>query len=169
MLCSLVQPKMRSSPMTIIYVAILLCSMPITSRGETYNSQCGDSVSITCWNSRGMLTSLPYLNHLMESNDIIAVSEHWLHANRLHELQDISDDFNCISRASRHSGSEFYGVRRGQGGVALFWKKELAGVSPISEITHDRICGLRLQTKSNRIINIFSVYFPTQGSADDLR
>ena len=82
-------------------------------------------------------------------------------------LLDISSDFYCISRASRHSNADNYGVRRSQGGVALFWMKTLSGVSPISELTHDRICGLRIQTKRNRVINIFSVYMPSQGSSDD--
>ena len=114
-----------------------------------------------------MLTSVPYLNILMRDNDIITISEHWLHANCLHKLHDISDDFYSVSRARKHSGPEQFGVRRGQGGVAIFCRKTLGGISPISEITHDRICGLRLQTKSKRIVNIFSIYFPSPGSADD--
>ena len=72
-----------------------------------------------------------------------------------------------ICRSSRHSGSENFGVRRGQGGVAILWRKNLSGVSPITDIVHDRVCGIRIQTSSKRVINIYSVYLPSQGSSDD--
>ena len=127
----------------------------------------GVDIAIACWNTRGFLTSVPYLKQLLQNNDIIAISEHWLHANRLQDLNGISNEFNCISRASKHSGAEVYGIRRGQGGVALFWRKSLAGASPMSDITHDHICGLRIQLKTGQVINIFSIYLPTQGSCDN--
>ena len=148
-----------------ILIVILGTLTAINMQSEVNNTD--STVSVACWNSRGMLTSLAYLNHLMQHNDIISISAHWLHANRLQMLLDISADFFCISRASRHSNVDSYGVRRGQGGVALFWRKTLTGVSPISELTHDRMCGLRVQTNRNRVINIFSVYMHSQGSSDD--
>ena len=151
---------------TYLLTAILLI-MSGCPNAKQYATGSNDVISIASWNSRGMLTSIPYLNILMKENDIIAISEHWLHANCLHKLLDISDEFHCISRASKHSSAEQYGVRRGQGGVALFWRKTLGGVSPISEITHDRMCGIRLQTETKRIVNIFSIYLPSQGSIDD--
>ena len=157
--------KLGTTNKHYLLVLALLIMSSITEANHN-NDSTNDIISIASWNSRGMLTSIPYLNILMKDNDIITISEHWLHANCLHKLLDISDEFYCISRASKHSCPEQYGVRRGQGGVAIFWRKTLNGVSPISEIIHDRMCGLRLQTKSKRIVNIFSIYLPSQGSAD---
>ena len=158
--------KLRTKSNSYLIIISLLI-MSIRQGGSGESTENNALISIASWNSRGMLTSIPYLNNLMKENDIIAISEHWQHANCLHKLLNISDEFYCISRASKHSSSEQYGVRRGQGGVAIFWRKSLSGISPISEITHDRICGLRLQTESKCIVNIFSIYLLSQGSSDD--
>ena len=124
-------------------------------------------LSIASWNSRGLVASIPYLKRLMQSNDVICLSEHWLHSNRLNRLGDISDDFNIIARASAHSDACTYGSSRGQGGVAIMWRKSLGGISPMTQITHDRICGIRAQTNAGFVMNIFSVYLPAPGSSDD--
>ena len=127
-----------------------------------------NNLTITCWNSRGLVASLPYLHKLMETSDIIALSEHWLHANKLNVLTEISDDFNVTSRASSHSDASDFGYKRGQGGVALFWRKTLCGVTPITTIVHDRVCGIRLQCGTGRILNILSIYLPSPGSSEHL-
>ena len=124
-------------------------------------------ISVVCWNSRGLGTSLPYLNKILEGNDIVALSEHWLHSNRLNVLSELTQDFNVIGRASKQSDSSDYGYKRGQGGVALFWRKSLCGVTPITSLVHDRICGIRLQSSLGNTLNILSVYMPAPGSKDD--
>ena len=80
---------------------------------------------------------------------VVATSEHWLHKNRLNVFDDISDTHNYFARSSRFSSSETFGSTRGQGGVAIFWRKDFAGVSVISDIIHDRICGIRLHLSSD--------------------
>ena len=127
-----------------------------------------NNISIASWNSRCLVTSLPYLHNLFKTNDIITLSEHWLHANKLNTLAEISDDFNVIARASKHSDASTFGYKRGQGGVALLWRKTLGGVSPITSVLHDRICGIRIQGESGRVVNILSIYLPAPGSRDDL-
>ena len=124
-------------------------------------------VSIAAWNSRGLFSSIPCLRELMKSNDIIALSEHWLHANRLNVLNEISEEFSVVSRASRHSPASEYGQRSGQGGVALMWRNTLAGVAPLTELTHDRLCGINIHTSDGRSLNIYSVYLPASCSVDD--
>ena len=74
--------------------------------------------------------------------------------------------FFC-ARSSRFAAAENYGTRRGQGGVAILWKRSLQGASEIKEIISDRICGLRLQTSRGGILNIISVYMPSAGSPED--
>ena len=127
-----------------------------------------NQLSIACWNSRGLVTSLPYLHELLKSNDIVALSEHWLHANKLNSLTEISPDFDVIARSSKFADASDYGCKRGQGGVALFWRKSLGGVTPITTLKHDRFCGVRLQCDTGRIINIISVYMPSPGATEKL-
>ena len=124
-------------------------------------------VSIAAWNTRGLVASIPYLKELMKSNDLIAISEHWLHANRLNVLDEIDDEFNVIARASRYSPADDYGLRRGQGGVAMLWRKSLVGVSPLTELVHDRICGVSVHTSEGVNINIYSIYMPASCSSDN--
>ena len=124
-----------------------------------------ECITVSCWNSNGMSDSRRYyLMMLMETCHIIAISEHWLHDNRLHVLYGFSEEFSCIARAHRDSKSEYYGKPgkgKGQGGVALLWRKSLNGISPMPEIVHDGVCGIRLQTGDRKVIIFLSVYFPT--------
>ena len=83
-------------------------------------------------------------------------------------MEEVSDDFFCMGRASSYAGEEVYGMKRGQGGVALFWKKNLAGVSRLDTIKHDRICGILVQSGGGSILAIISVYMPARGSRDNL-
>ena len=145
-----------------------LCLWTVGKAHITMQNKADDKqISITCWNSRGLVASLPYLNEILANNDVVALSEHWLHSNRLNVLTEISQDFNVIARASRHADASVYGYKRGQGGVALLWRKTLGGASPITSLTHDRICGIRLQCTYGRILNVLSVYMPAPGSDDN--
>ena len=164
---------MKVSPTTILLV-VLIATLLLHSLSHPcdYNKMCNkegrSKISIVCWNSRGLVTSLPYLHSLLESNDIIALSEHWLHSNKLNILTEMSSDFNVVARSSKYSDASSFGYRRGQGGVALLWRKTIGGVSPITSLINDRICGIRVQGEFGRVVNIFSVYLPAPGSADDL-
>ena len=59
-----------------------------------------------------------------------------------------------------------YGTKRGQGGVALFWGKHMGRVAHMSNLVHDRLCGIRLETSNGSIFNIISIYLPAQGSPE---
>ena len=68
----------------------------------SHNSRARDQrpISIACWNTRGVTTSYAYLHKLKRNDDIICLSEYCLHANRLHLLSKISDDFLYIAHVS---------------------------------------------------------------------
>ena len=125
-----------------------------------------NKLSIACWNSRGYLSSIPHLRYLLNKNQFVATCEHWLHNNRLNVLDDVSLTHFYFARSSGYSSSETYGSCRGQGGVAIFWKKDLAGVSVISSIIHDRICGVKIHLSTGYVISILSVYLPAVDSED---
>ena len=134
----------------LLFVMIMAC----LAKGEADIRK----VSVVC---------IPYLHKLLEHNDFICISEHWLHENRLNILNSISDDFSVVARSSKHSDASTFGYGRGQGGVALLWRKSIKGVSPINDLVHDRICGVRYQTPTGRTLMIYSVYLPSPGSCDD--
>ena len=161
----IIQTLIGKRSYTLLLTLVILAMAPsnnVNTATDRYGGLC-----ITTWNSRGLSASVPYLKELMRTSDVICLSEHWLHANRLNRLEEISDDFNVIARASVHSGASKYGITRGQGGVAILWRKSLGGISPMSQITHDRICGIRAQTNSGFILNIYSIYMPAPGCCDD--
>ena len=127
-----------------------------------------DICKLTVWNSRGLSASIPYLRTLLKACDILCLSEHWLFENNLYKLSDIALDINYVARSSKKSSAEAFGLRRGQGGVAIIWKKAMASVTPIDCIQHERICGVRLQNTCGQIVNILSVYLPARGCDGDL-
>ena len=124
------------------------------------------TLRIATWNTRGMTAAIPYLKHMLENNDIVMINEHWLHANRVNKLSDLTDNFNVFARSSRNASAEEYGITRGQGGVGIFWRKSLFGTSPVTDIVHDRFCAIRLETRDGCIIYFFAVYLPDTSSKD---
>ena len=137
---------------------------------EKYNTymQVQNQISIACWNMRGFKSSVPYVRQLIKGNDVVLLSEHWLHANRLFLFDESFDGTEYFARSSRFSGADSYGTGRGQGGVAVIWRKDVGGVVPINDILHDRFCGIRLQTTSGVKLNIFSIYLPAAGCGEDI-
>ena len=141
----------------------------ITVLGIIKAVMCDVSVlRVGCWNCRGNRASVPYLRELLAEHDVLAISEHWLHSNKLKTLSEITSTHSVHARSSRHSADKFYGSRRGQGGVAIFWRTDRRGFSPITDITHDRICAVRYQDLNGGVYIFISVYMPSQGSSDDL-
>ena len=128
----------------------------------------GKSLKISTWNSRGLVASVPYLRLLCGKNDIVCITEHWLYQNSLTKLEDISTNMNSFGRSSKFSQSEHYGCTKGQGGVAILWDKRLKSITPLCQIQHDRICAVRIQTENSSVINVFCIYMPARGCADDI-
>ena len=115
---------------------------------------------------RGFNSGVPYLRKLLDSNDIVIVTEHWLHSNRLSRFKEVAGDIAYSAKSSRFASSDNYGCARGQGGVAILWHNSFKGITDIKEITHDRITGVRIQTQCGGILNILGVYLPANGSPE---
>ena len=88
---------------------------------------------------------MPHLRTLLERNDIVGVCEHWLHENRLMVLDDVAESHCVHARASNACVASEYGKGRGQGGTAIFWKKDIKSVSVVTNVLLDRACGIRVQ------------------------
>ena len=146
--------------------------MPSLCRGLLFNNTHSmpgslNHLKICTWNSRGLAAAVPFLRALCKQNDVVCINEHWLHQNRLSKLGDIAEDIDYFGRASRHAPSDNYGCHKGQGGVAILWKKKFKSITPMRQLNHDRICAVRLQCDNNSIINIFCVYLPARGCVDN--
>ena len=89
----------------------------------------------------------------------------WLHQNELNKLSDISENFEYSAGASNFSTNERYGYSKGQG-VAILWKRDLPSITPLLQVHHDRICGIRLQMGNNSVINISCIYLPARGNEE---
>ena len=54
------------------------------------------------WNCRGLSSSLPYLNTLIdpdEGSKIVVLSEHWLWPYDMHKLNDINDEYDAVGKS----------------------------------------------------------------------
>ena len=60
-------------------------------------------------------------------------------------FDQVSNDVHYCGRASRFATAENYGCIRGQGGVAILWKKNLVCITEVKNVVHDRICVVRFQ------------------------
>ena len=150
---------------TFVLLTIHTLTTPVSHNNNMVESE---YLRVACWNMRGYLSGIPYLKKLLTNVDILAISEHWLHSNRLGVLSEIVDSHCVFARASKYSSAEFFGSRRGQGGVAIFWRKNIPGFSKVGEIIHDIACLVRYQPKQGDVYFFLSVFLPAQGSDEDL-
>ena len=125
-----------------------------------------NQLRISIWNMRGFSSSVPYLRSLLANNDLVIVTEHWLHENRLSRFDEVADGLAFSAKASKAASSDNYGCVRGQGGVAIIWHRSVKGITDIKNLVHDRITGVRFETNSRQVICIYGVYLPTCGSPE---
>ena len=105
-----------------------------------------ESIKITTWNCRGLLNSIPYIQHLISTGtDILVLQEHWLWPYELSELQSINPNYTYTAVSdSRLTPTST--LTRGCGGCAIIWKKTIPAVV-MSNLESDRICGIKVPIK----------------------
>ena len=88
------------------------------------------------------------------------MSEHWLWPYEADRLSKIHPAFTAEVKTDERL-TENSSLRKGCGGVGLIWKKEI-DATPISLISSDRICGIRIKSPcpSADDITIIAVYLP---------
>ena len=117
------------------------------------------NLTICSWNCRGLHNSLPYIESLVSSNvDIIILQEHWLWPFQLHQLQSVcaSYSYTAVCDERLNSSSD---LRRGCGGVAILWKKNLNAVP--SQLESDGVCSIQVPLKNSPPLFSFGVYMPS--------
>lgn len=111
---------------------------------------------MTCWNCSGACSSFVYLKRLLQTTDVLALSEHWLYDDSLSFLDTLDFNFECFAKSSNLNDLNTR-WRRGQGGVAILWRKIV--LCQIFTFKSDRVIGIKL--KGDFGLVICSVYFPS--------
>ena len=119
-------------------------------------------LNIVGWNIHcSFASSQAYMNELMKSNDVIVISEHALYPCEHYKFNDVNlnFEFNPVKSYAKLNDLNF-GSQRGQGGIAIGWKKCLSNmITPLNCSTCDRICAIQVNGK-NSVFFIVAVYMP---------
>lgn len=115
-----------------------------------------EKLRLACWNCSGAYSSFGYLKQLLQTTDILAVSEHWLYCDSVSFLDSLDENFECFARCSKLNDLNLR-WRRGQGGVAIFWRRTLDCQNLSGG--NDRLVAIKLKGTLNLVI--CSVYFPS--------
>ena len=153
---------LRSLMVMLIIVRTLLNIVIMNSLYVNGNQQI---LSIASWNiGCSYDVALPYVGELMKTNDILCLSEHGLYPCELHKLDNISQGFISLSKASKNLNDENFGFIRGNGGCAILWRKDLEScVRPLPHLGSDRICVIELTKAEGDKLYIIGVYLPYVG------
>ena len=104
-----------------------------------------------------MKTSIPEIQRLCDSNNIIFLQETWLASDELQLLSTMHDQFYSQGVSAMDVRD---GICRGRpyGGLAVMWRKSLGGCEVIDMPT-PRIMCLQIRNKDNAIA-LFNIYMP---------
>ena len=114
-------------------------------------------VNFGCWNCAGVYGNFIYIKALLRTLDVLALSEHWLYEDELIFLNSLDDSFDVISCSSSENNI-LERWKRGQGGVALFFRKTLKA-KEIKTLC-DRIVSASIIIGKIKTV-VVSVYFPS--------
>ncbi len=121
-------------------------------------------IRIGAWNSRGLVAAGPYISRLMDSSDVMCISEHQLYECELNRLNELSPDYIGYGKSSTSLKPENHGKVPGHCGVAILWRKSMAThVRPLNNLGTDRMCAIEVTLPRSRTLYIVSVYMPQQG------
>ena len=110
-----------------------------------------------CWNCGGVYGNFIYVKSLLRTLDVLALSEHWLYEDELTFLDSLDVNFDVFScSSSKNNTLERW--RRGQGGVALYFKKSLKARE--IQTSCDRIVSASIMIGEVGTV-VVSVYLPS--------
>ncbi|XP_078665516.1 uncharacterized protein LOC144907947 [Branchiostoma floridae x Branchiostoma belcheri] len=122
-----------------------------------------ETLTIGCYNTRGLVPALPFIRSELDKLDILAISEHWLYEDALTAVDTVLDTHRGWARADsrlKNRDTESGTWRRGQGGVALLWKEAMNYAVHKLEDGNDRLIGVRVRLRNGQKLIVFAVYFP---------
>ena len=140
----------------------VLSTSPTTTSPTHESAMQTRKLNISSWNARGLKNSVPYLQVLYNTSDIILIQEHWLWPFKLHSLSSLLSGFTGHGLCDRRL-NETSELLRGCGGIAILWKKSIAAHPIHLNIDNDRICGIEPPLENHIIkkLLVFNIYFPS--------
>ncbi len=122
-------------------------------------------LSIASFNTRGIMPNAAYIEGVLAQHDIdiLGLCEHWLYPTSLDFVSSMCIGYTAVSKADTTLDPSST-WRRGKGGVAILWKKQLR-VTAIP-IDSDRIAGVCVKQSKNCQVYIFMVYLPSAPNED---
>ena len=133
--------------------------MEIKTKGLGHQPK--DTIRIGCFNTKGVIRNVLYLDSLLETNnmDICAISEHWLFEDNLGFLDSINVKY--VSYGVHDSNlNPLDPYRRGKGGVAFLWKKCYTPIIHKLNCGNDRIVGISVELNDKKSLTLLAVYLP---------
>ena len=103
-----------------------------------------------------------YFKSIINSFDILALSEHCLFEEQHSLLKTVTDGAYNYHAASSCDNPCIAGGQRVHGGVTLLWRYSIDDfVSPIKNIDSNRIVGIKYELNGIKPLFILSVYLPS--------
>ena len=122
-------------------------------------------LNILSFNCKNIKTSGPFFQEVSKKADIVLIQEHWLYHYELNLLDEIHENYKGIGKSV---DSECLSVnpnnRRGYGGVAVLWSKEIDRY--IKSKTEGGVRVQCVEIDISEPILIVSVYLPTKADND---
>ena len=120
------------------------------------------SLKICGYNCKGYISSAQYVDMLIDTFDIVFLSEHHLYANNLNRIDRSRNDICVYARASTKLQDNMTYTGFGYGGIAFVWKKKINQcVHVLSTYGNDRIMALEI-VNGPRKLQLIGVYLPQQ-------
>lgn len=123
------------------------------------------NLRLTTWNVGGVMYNLKYLNECLVNSDICFIQEHWLFPESLKFLQTVHQEFTAWGRSSNDLNLDSF-WRRGKGGVAILWRKDINFTINIHEdVGNDRIIVISVEMTNGHKLYLIGVYLPSSNSS----
>lgn len=119
---------------------------------------------LSSFNCKNLRTSIECVRKLCGFSDVVALQETWLLPHCIPLLGTISQDFEYTGKSSVDTSTGLL-VGRPYGGVAILWRKGMFESVTVLDCNSDRVIAIKV-TSDNRSVIIFSVYMPTDKTAN---
>ncbi|CAC5387057.1 unnamed protein product [Mytilus coruscus] len=124
-------------------------------------------VTIGTFNVQSVKGNMTYLKQLLKKLDLCCLQEHWLFKPEQHLLHDIDTNMIVTAKSIDDENPELSMIaRRGYGGVAILWKKEMDDKISVMVDGSNRIQVIQMET-DNTPLCLINVYMPSDNKDMD--
>ena len=130
-----------------------------------------NTLTLACWNARGIMSSVPYLCQILNSKniDICVLTEHWLYNHSLSFLDSLDLNFMSYAKCDRDlSGIAYARSGRGKGGVAIMYNRKLSHCISRVNFDDDRLLAIEIRLSNNKHFTVIGAYLPSSDAPPDV-